>query len=392
MTSRLLAACGAALVALAGVALCDIQGAAAASAVTVHPKSGAFGFCTGADDPYAALMCARKKCEAAGGRDCQSIAGCPTQGHGAVARDRGARVVGASCGKKTVAEARTEAMQACVAQSGANCKIVELFSDAGGTSAAVDTGQAAKASAASKLASAPKTAVAAPDKPAPAQSSQASASRKAPSAAAAPPAAAAPQPVKPPTKLLAATPPASDPASMQPAAGPSAKQSAAVPPARTAETSTDPSSLKPQDKSARDSRTQSVVDDLRARSERRQQALAPTTEEQIKRADMLLGVWSSQKCAEKFWRITKAGNKNYNVLVWHEDGQENTTSFRVTHEADVMVLTWNTRLPNAIENLKKGRRYVEKIGTIRDDSYTVVENNYKDFKRSWTVRRCTQKR
>ena len=161
MTSRLLTACGAAVVALAAVALCNIQDAVAASAVTKDAKTGAFGYCTGADDAYAAMTCAQQSCEAAGGRNCKVVEGCPTPGHGAVARDRGARAIGSSCGKQTVAEARSEAMQRCAAQ-GANCKIVEIFTDGAGAAAATGTSQAAKAGAAQKPTTAPKTAAAKP--------------------------------------------------------------------------------------------------------------------------------------------------------------------------------------------------------------------------------------
>ena len=101
--------------------------AGAATAVTGDPNSGAYGYCQGVAGAFEAMECARRKCEKAGGKNCQSVTGCPVgKGFGAVARNRGAKKIGASCGMDSAEAAKAAALKNC---GDKGCRVVRSFTN-----------------------------------------------------------------------------------------------------------------------------------------------------------------------------------------------------------------------------------------------------------------------
>lgn len=103
-------------------------------------------------------------------------------------------------------------------------------------------------------------------------------------------------------------------------------------------------------------------------------------------ADMFVGRWSSRRCADRFWAISKIKGRRYKARFWYSDsGMSGSDEFTVAFQDDgVIVLNWKARNPNKKSRV---RNYVEKVVNLTEDSYTVFKNNYRANTR-WTVHRC----
>lgn len=309
------------------------RNATAASVVMVDGKTGAYGYCK-ATKPGGALSCAERKCRAVGGRNCIALKGCPGTGYGAIAR-RG-RKLGASCGKASAKKARQAAMSLC----GKNCKVVDSFLDGKPPVVRTAARPAVKQVAPTTT---PKRAAQTATKPATPKTGKADAAKK---------------PAEPKPEQGAGKPVSLKPAATKASEKPVAAQPTEVKPAAP-EKPAQTASLSHKEKVAL-----------------RQQRLA----------DMFIGRWSSRKCAERFWEISKIEGRRYKARFWYDDvGMSGEDEFSVAfREDDVIVLNWKAENPNKKSQV---RNYVEKVVNLTEDSYTVFENNYRVNTR-WTVHRC----
>lgn len=296
----------------------------AASAISVDKKNGAYGFCSGADDAWAALTCAEKKCRARGGRDCQVVDGCPTGGYGAIARDAKARIVGGACGMESEDAAKDAAMTRCGAP-GRNCTLVESFKDGEPPIAAKEKAPGG-GSAEATAKKAERAGKAAPGEP--------------------------------------------------PEAGEAVK------------TEKKKSTAEAEKKPAAGAEKGEQAKGEEGNGEKANEALRKKREAMM---DKLVGIWSSGKCVDKFWQIARLGGNRFRAHFVYEDGTEATEQFKVTWENQIMVLNWDTRLPQTSlqsDGSAPVRTYVEKVGSVTDASYTVIHNNYRNPQKGWVVHRC----
>jgi len=337
--------------------------ASAASAIMVDQKSGKYGYCKGAADAFSAMTCAEQQCRKSGGQMCEAIEGCPVEGFGAIAVDRQGRTVSGACGLASAERARAEAISRCAALGGnaKACQVVATFQDGGATVSPVaqprapqPAKQAAPAAAAEPKPQAAPTATvqskpvqAPPPAPPPEKAAPQQATQPAPEKAPPPPAQSAPRPVAP-------SPPAE-------AKRPEAPTTAAV--------------VKPLDvekTKPKEAPEQSIEEADR----QRQQALA----------DKLVGRWSNKNCAERFWEISKIKGDRYRAMFWYyETGVTSEKEFTVKFANNVMELHWDTKNPNKEAEVDY---YIEKVRDIRDKSYIVFQNNYRNYDQPWEVRRC----
>lgn len=335
-----------------------------AAAIMVDQRSGKYGYCKGAADAFSAMTCAEDQCRRAGGQMCEAIEGCPVEGFGAIAVDRRGGTVSGTCGLASAEQARAQALSRCAARGGnaESCQIVANFQD-GGTAVAPEV----KPRAPQPVKQVAPTAPAAPrqqpepaagPEPKPAQPPQ-QAARPAPEKAAPPPAESGPRPVAPSPPAKAAEPEA-------PAAPAEAKEPKA--PSETAV-------VKPID-----------IEKAKPKEAPEQSIEEAERERQQAMADKLVGRWSNKNCAERFWEISKIKGNRYRAMFWYyETGVTSEKEFTVKFVDNVMELHWDTKNPNKEATVDY---YIEKVRDIRDKSYIVFQNNYRNYNEPWEVRRC----
>lgn len=366
--SRLTAVCALALLPVLGMAV--FAEARAAAAVSVDARRGKMGYCAGEADSWTALSCAERECAKSGGRKCESIAGCPGGGYGAVARDKGRRAVGASCGKPDEEAAKLAAFADCRARGGrtGKCAIVGVFQDK--SAAPEQTGQGyAPVKRVTKKAE-PKPEPKPEAKGAPrslAQSgsglgergggtynrpSKQPAGKSGGGAGKQPEAKPGPAPVRKPEPQPVARKQAGgeeceedDEDCLQKKAG-SASGGGAVQPG--------PQKLDPK-----------FIADV---------------------ANRLIGKWSTGDCATSRWEVIKYDDNLFKATFWSADvGMSGEDSFTLRRDGETVMMVWGTMIG---ARGKAGTPYIERIADIENRSYTVIGNNFAGKESRWTVRRC----
>lgn len=339
----------------------------AASAVSVDPRRGKMGYCAGEADSWTALSCAEKECKKSGGRRCESIAGCPGGGYGAVARDKSKRAIGASCGKADEGAARAAALADCRARGGraGKCKVAGTFHDKAAGSEQSGEGYAPKLPTVAKVEPEKKP------KPEPKAEGK-------------------------PRDLAQAGSGLGERgggAYKRPSAKKTEREKAPEPKAAP-----EPAAVKkpePVSVARKQSGEECEEDDEECHKKKKASggALQPGPQKLDPKfiaevANRFIGRWTTSDCATSRWEVVKYDDNLFKATFWNSDvGMSGEASFTLRRDGEEVMVVWGRTIGGKTGG-KDGSFYIERVEDIGARSYTVVANNYANEDSRWTVRRC----